>query len=145
MKKDTWQNPIDKDKITETPSTLPYAHTVGGAVIKPEDKGKIKGRAMAAMEQQTDRQLAQIKKQIDLLAEQAKAIQKRVEVSNMIYMAEMGFEPLVGHIYHVYEKENDQYVLSMLSPSDWGKSFPYKEHISAAQLLADHTWELLDF
>ena len=32
-------NPIDKDKITETPSLLPYAHTIGGVVIRPEDVG----------------------------------------------------------------------------------------------------------
>ena len=46
-------NPIDPDKITETPSTLPYAHHSGSALIKPEDRGKIKGRALSAMDHQT--------------------------------------------------------------------------------------------
>ena len=40
-------NPIDKDKIAENPHLLPYAHTVGGALVKPEDKGRIKGRAVS--------------------------------------------------------------------------------------------------
>jgi hypothetical protein len=35
-------NPIDKDKVAENPGLLPYAHTAGGAVIRPEDKGKIR-------------------------------------------------------------------------------------------------------
>ncbi len=42
-----------RDKITTTPSTLPYAHNVGSAVIKPEDKGKIKGLAVSAMHEQS--------------------------------------------------------------------------------------------
>ena len=36
-------NPIDKDKIAKDPHLLPYAHTVGGAIIKPIDKGRAKG------------------------------------------------------------------------------------------------------
>ena len=42
-------NPIDKDKIAENPHLLPYAHTVGGSVIKPIDKGRTKGLALDAM------------------------------------------------------------------------------------------------
>ena len=57
------QNPIDKDKITEIPHILPYGHSVGGALVKPEDKGKIKGRAIAAMNQQTEMHLDQIREQ----------------------------------------------------------------------------------
>ena len=58
--KEEFVNPIDPDKIAENPHLLPYAHTVGGAVIKPEDTGKLKGRALSAMNQQTDMQLSQI-------------------------------------------------------------------------------------
>ena len=36
-----------KEKTTETPGILPYAHHAGSAIIKPEDKGKITGRAVA--------------------------------------------------------------------------------------------------
>ena len=57
-------NPIDPDKITENPHSLEYGHHVGSAVIKAEDVGKQKGRALAAMEHQTDQQLNQIYWQI---------------------------------------------------------------------------------
>ena len=56
------------------------------------------------MEQQTNMQLNQIRKQIDLLAQQAQAIQKRVEVSTIIYSAEIGFKPLIAHTYHLYQR-----------------------------------------
>ena len=63
--KEEFINPIDKDKIAENPGLLPYAHTVGGSVIKPIDEGRVKGNALAAMEQQTDMQMAQLYKQME--------------------------------------------------------------------------------
>ncbi len=134
-------NPIDPDKVTDSPHNLPYAHTVGGVQIRPIDKGRAKGRAVTAMYKQTDMQLEQIKKQIELLARQAKAIQGRVAVSEMIYNAEMNFEPLIGFTYHLYERSDQDYVLSMVSPREWGKNPPYK-FIATVELLADHTWEV---
>lgn len=135
-------NPIDQDKVAENPALLPYAHTVGGAVIKPIDKGKVKGRAMMAMQEQTDMQMDQIKQQIQLLAEQAQAIQKRVEISQKIYEAAVGFEPLISHIYHLYEKEDGTWLLSMVSPQEWGASIPFSAFLGSVKLLADHTWDL---
>ncbi len=135
------ENPIDKDKITETPSTLEYAHTVGSAVVKPIDKGKVKGRAVSAMVDQTNRQLHQIHEQINVLAKQAKAIRRRAEISEQIYLSEMNFEPLIGHTYYLYQKENLKFVLSMLSPEEWGRSLKY-EFVAEVDLLSDHTWDI---
>ncbi len=135
-------NPIDIDKVAENPGLLPYAHTVSGAVVKPEDKGKIRGRAMAAMVQQTDRQMQQLYKQMEVLANQAKELQRRVQVSEMIYAADMGSEPLVGHTYHLYKKNDGGHVLSMVAPTEWGRSFKYAAHIATVTLMADHTWDV---
>lgn len=131
-----------KEKTTDQPGLLPYAHQSGSAIIKPEDKGKITGRAVAAMHSQTDMQMAQIYQQMSLLAEQAKLIQKRVEVSERIYQSSMSFEPLINHVYYLYEKEDGTDFLSMVAPEEWGRS---KKFIFVAEikLLADHTWEIL--
>lgn len=141
-KKETFVNPIDPEKVAENPGLLPYAHHVGSTSIKPIDKGRVKGRAMLAMEQQTSKQLEQIHGQIKTLAEQAKRLQERVEVSQRIYEADMNFEPLTGHTYHLYEKENGGYVLSMIGPNEWGRSTPFKSHLSNVTLMADHTWDV---
>ncbi len=138
------ENPIDKDKITENPSTLPYAHTVGGAVIKPTKTAVIKSRSLSAMEDQTNRQLNQIKKQIELLAHQAQEIQSRIEISKKIYLAEINFKPLMGHIYHLYEKDTGDWVLSMVAPNEWGNKLPFAAFVSTVKLLSDHTWEVID-
>lgn len=142
-KKEDFKNPIDPEKITENPSTLPYAHTVGGAVIKPTKQGVIRSKAVSAMEEQTDQQLAQIKKQIDLLAEQAQAIQDRKALAQIIYAAKMSFKPEIGHIYHLYLNEAEEYVLSMIGPDEWSKP-KFKDFVASVRLMADHTWEITE-
>ncbi|HCQ29810.1 MAG TPA: DUF2452 domain-containing protein [Flavobacteriales bacterium] len=144
MSEKEFTNPIDKDKITETPSTLPYAHHVGSAIIKPEDKGRIKGRAMAAMVEQTNSQMQQIYEQMQLLAQQAKKLEQRVLVSEKIYNAEMNFQPVIGHTYYLYRRKNGKQVLSMVAPENWGKTIPFEAFEAKVKLLADHTWEVLD-
>lgn len=135
---------IDPDKVAENPHLLPYAHTVGGAVIKPEDKGRLKGRAVTAMYEQTDLQFQQIKEQIALLAQQAQHLQHRVKISEDIYGADMNFEPIIGRTYHLYYRKNtEQPVLSMVAPAEWGKKCPYT-FAATVKLLADHTWEILE-
>lgn len=132
-----------KEKTTDMPGLLPYAHQSGSAIIKPEDKGKITGRAVAAMHSQTDMQMAQIYQQMQLLADQAKLIQKRVEISERIYKTAMGFEPLINHHYFLYEKEDGSDFLSLVAPEEWGRKRKYSKFIAEIRLLADHTWEII--
>ncbi|MCR9015743.1 DUF2452 domain-containing protein [Aquiflexum gelatinilyticum] len=132
-----------KEKTTDIPGLLPYAHQSGSAIIKPEDKGKITGRAVAAMHSQTDMQMAQIYQQMQLLAEQAKLIQNRVEISERIYKTSMGFEPLINHHYFLYEKEDGSDFLSLVAPEEWGRKSKFSKFIAEIKLLADHTWEII--
>lgn len=141
--KKAFKNPIDPDKITEMPGLLEYAHHVGSGVIKPEDKGKIKGRAVAAMHEQTGAQMQQIFEQMKTLAQQAKAINDRLAISERIYQAEMRFDPLIGRTYYLYTK-GEKDILTMVSPNEWGHKMPYDDYIASVKLLSDHTWEVLE-
>ena len=144
MAEKEFQNPIDSDKITENPHSLEYPHHAGSALVQPEDRGKIKGRALSAMEHQTDMQLNQIYEQMQLLAEQAKKLQDRKNISEFIYQAEIRFEPLINHTYHLYIKENGQYILSMIAPNQWGRTKNDFNFMATLRLLADHTWDVLE-
>ena len=135
-------NPIDKDKVAENPGLLEYPHHIGGIVIKPEDNGKIKSRALTAMREQTNIQMAQIQKQVELLAQQANELKERVEMSEKIYMADLSFEPLIGHTYHLYMKEGS-YKLLLIGPDDWVKLPKTLEYIGTVKMLGDHTWEII--
>jgi hypothetical protein len=136
-------NPIDEDKIAENPHLLPYAHTLGGAIIKPLDKGRIKGLAMSAMYEQTGDKLNQIKEQIDLLVQQAQDIHDRIDLSEKIYEAKYSFKPIIGQQYFLYQQD-EEYVLSMISPTEWGKKGAPYEYLASAKVLSDHTWEITD-
>ena len=121
-------------------SVLPYSASVAGALIKPNEEGMIKHKALTAMEEQTNMQLNQIRKQIELLALQAQEIQKRKDLSLMIYDARLSFKPNIGQTYYLYEKKDGDHMLSLVSPKEWGGSGPFKKFIAAVKLLADHTW-----
>jgi hypothetical protein len=137
-------NPIDSDKITEIPGTISFPHHVGSAVVKPEDKGKIKGRAMMAMRDQTQREMSQLYEQMQVLVRQAEEIKDRVEVSEKIYCSTINFEPVINHIYYLYEKEDGVNILSMISPEEWGENIPFKKYLARIKLLSDHTWDVLE-
>lgn len=140
-------NQIDLDKLkektTDIPGLLEYAHSVGGFSVVPTNEGQIKSQALQAMGEQTQMQLDQIFEQMQLLAKQAKELKERAEVSQMIYKAKMSFKPIIGKTYYLYLKKDGENILSLVSPSEWGKSHPYKEFVSAVKLLADHTWKII--
>jgi len=122
-------------------SVLPYAASVSGAVVKATEQGVIRHQALSAMEEQTNMQLTQIRQQIELLAIQAKEIYKRKELSMMIYEADLNFAPVIGKVYHLYEREDGSHLVSLIGPKEWGRKVPYKKFIASVQLLADHTWK----
>jgi hypothetical protein len=131
-----------REQASENAALLPYASTRGSALVKPEDQGKIKGNAIMAMEQQTDIQMQQIVQQMKTLTEQAKAIQNRKIISERIYLAEMRFEPIIGKVYYLYEK-NGANIMSLVAPEEWGRSGRHLQYIAKVHLLADHTWDVL--
>ena len=141
--KEAFINPIDEDNVAENPHSLTYGHHRGSVPIIPTKEGDIKHKSLSAMQQQTNSQLMQIKEQMELLAKQATEIKNRIDVSEQIYNAEIRFEPLIAHTYHLYQENETKFLLSMISPNDWGrKKCPYS-FIASVRLLADHTWEII--
>lgn len=136
------KNPIDPDKIAKDPHLLPYAHSIGSAIIRPLDKGRTKGVAMSAMYEQTENQLHQIKEQVETLLAQAQQIHDRIDISERIYLADCGFKPVIGQLYSLYEKSNGSWILSMVSEEEWGNNPPYF-FLAKVKLMHDHTWHII--
>ncbi len=134
----------EKDKIADYPGLIAYAHSVGSAIVKPTDKGRIKGNAISAMHDQTDRQFQQLFEQMQTLVQQANYLKKRVEMSERIYLSTMNFQPVIGKEYYLYQRKSGEDVLSMISVDEWGRSFPYEKYLAKVRLLSDHTWEIIE-
>ncbi|MBL4704921.1 MAG: DUF2452 domain-containing protein [Flavobacteriales bacterium] len=142
--KEEFENPIDKDTVTENPSSLAYPHHRGSLPVAPNKQGEIKIKAMSAMQHQTDQQLMLIKRQMELLAKQASEIQDRVEISERIYGAEIRFKPDILHTYHLYEKDSGKHTLSLIGPTQWGRMDCPFTFVASVKLLGDHTWEIVE-
>lgn len=140
---DTIDLEVMKLKTTNIPGLLEYAHNVGGFSVVPTEKGIIKGRAINAMHEQTQRQMDQIYEQMKLLAKQVNDLKERADVSHLIYDAEMSFQPIIGETYYLYEKKDELQVLSLVSPQEWGKTMPFQKFVAKVKLLADHTWDVI--
>ena len=134
----TWNN---QEVYHKQLSVIPYSTSVSGAVIRANEEGMIRHKALTAMEEQTNMQLEQIRKQIELLAIQAQEIQARKELSMLIYDAKLSFKPVIGHTYFLYERKDGTHLLSLISPKEYGGGAgPYQRFIAPVKLLADHTW-----
>jgi len=65
--------------------------------------------------------------------------QKLVEEYNwnkIIYESEYSFQPISGKTYHLYQRENQSYWLSIIAPQNWNK-----KHIGSFKLLTNGKWE----
>ena len=87
--------------------------------------------------------MEQLRQQMETLVRQAKSLQDRMSVSELIYQADVPFQPVIHHVYHLYQRRKDgTHVLSMISPEEWGPAGPW-DHLATVRLLGDHTWEVL--
>jgi hypothetical protein len=122
----------------------PVPMSVSSPVIKAIDKNKIRAVAVEAMHLQANQQMVLLRKQAELIMQQVKEIEERLKISELIYQAEMRFKPVLGQTYHLYEKDNGVFSMSIIAPDEWGKSNTHKRFVSTVKLLGDHTWEVLD-
>jgi hypothetical protein len=84
-----------------------------------------------------------LRKQAELILQQVREIEERVELSKLVYEAEMRFTPIVGEVYYLYRK-NNRSLLAMIGPQEWGKrGMPYDEYVATVKLLADKTWDII--
>lgn len=132
-----------KLKVTDMPSLLEYAHTIGGFAIVPTNEGQIKSHAREAMKEQTEEQLGLIFEQMKTLARQVQDIKKRVYISDLIYNTKITFTPVIGKCYYLYESVEGSRYMSLISPKEWGDKFD-DIYIAEVRLNADHTWKVID-
>lgn len=137
------QTPESDEPLYQGPQKLaPYPLHVSSPVIKPTDKRLIQGVALETMHKNAQQQIEMLRKQADLIMQQAKEIEERVQVSTLIYKADFRFEPVIGERYFLYKKESS-YVLSPIAPEEWGRVCSYDLWLAEVELLGDKTWEVV--
>ena len=75
--------------------------------------------------------LTEIKKEYDEL------VSKYVD-TKLIYGSDYNFQPIVGGVYYLYERDNGTNFLSIISPKEWDKKY-----LGSYMLLNNGTWDKL--
>ena len=60
-----------------------------------------------------------------------------ISMNERIYQSSYNFQPIVGQIYYLYKKENDNEFLSIISPIEWNNRY---QIIGSYQLQTDGRW-----
>ena len=120
------------DNVAPNPHSLPYASNVGAPVIRPNHSlGGWKIGAVHSANKHYEERFNEIKKELETLAED-------VKWNEIIFNAEMKMKPVIGNIYHLYQKESGKYFMSLFAPHEctWGET-----HKGSFRLNYDNRWE----
>ena len=123
------------DNVAPNPHFLPYASNLGAPVIKPNHSlGTWKTNAVHRANQHYNQRFEKLKKEFEDLAEDFKW-------NEIIFNAEMRMKPVIGNIYHLYQKDNGKYFMSLFAPNEcsWGE-----KHKGTFRLNYDNRWEIVE-
>ena len=70
------------------------------------------------------------------LKEEYKKLIQEYNWTKLVYEATYNFQPIVGHVYYLYEKKDKPLWLSVISPDEWNQ--PY---VGSFKLQTDGKWE----
>ena len=107
----------------------PYATSLGAPVIHTTDTIAWKNRSINKLNHKIEAKYLELKSEYD------KMIQE-FEYNKLIYNAKFTFEPIIGEIYHLYKRENEETFLSIIAPDECN----FKA-IGSFYLNADQIWE----
>ena len=135
-----------EDKDPQRHAGIEYPMEVGAPVFAPikvlEEKDKAANVARQNAKQEYDR----IMEQAEVLMKQAKALQARLDATEMVHSAKFSFNPIHGKIYHLYaDNKNSVNVLIHNGPDDWSCGVPINwTYLMAVKKLGDSTWAVID-
>lgn len=133
---------ILKEKTTDIPGLIAYAHERGGFAITLTSPDEIKSNAVKSMHEQVETQLAMLHERMSVLAKQAQELKNRAIVSSELFEISPGFTPVAGKTYFLYLRATGEKVLSLIAPEEW-KQMPFKEFLASVKYLSDKTWQLV--
>jgi len=114
---------------------LPYGSNLSAPVIKPDHSlGGWKSSAVHSANKHYEERFDKIKKEL-------KALSEEVGWNEIIFNSEMRMKPVIGNIYHLYQKDNQKYFMSLFAPNEctWGE-----QHKGSFRLNYDNRWEKIN-
>ena len=119
-----------KHTLPSAPGLLPYGSNVSAPAIQLPDTDLFRSERGLNASKYFEERLNQLNREYEELVELA-------QQTEMVYRARYNFVPKVGHIYYLYETENE-YLLSLID--NWTR---YK-CVGAYRFTADNIWDKVD-
>jgi hypothetical protein len=79
---------------------------------------------------------------VSVLQKQANDIKRRLDVTDMVYLAEYHFQVVLGKSYWLVENlKKQKIILTPTGPNDWNTGAPEDyNYITKVKYMGDHTW-----
>jgi flavin reductase (DIM6/NTAB) family NADH-FMN oxidoreductase RutF len=121
---------FDDETQTYNANLLPYGTNIGAPSIQASGVSTWINTSVTSFNHT-------FKNKIELIKSDYQALINEYEINDMLYKADMSFEPIVGKVYHLYfsDKKGNNF-LSLIPPSSWKM-----EHIGSYVLNNDKTWK----
>lgn len=120
---------FDEDSQSYNAKLLPYGSNVGAPSIGTNNLSRWKIQGVTSFNHVLKSKVERIKDEYELLAEAYK-------INELLYNAKYEFEPIIGEVYHLYEKDNrDENFLSLVPPNSWKR-----KHIGSFKLNSEKVW-----
>jgi hypothetical protein len=120
------------DKVNLTPNLMTYPHHVAAPKIEPVDLSAFNSLQAHKVTKSLQKRTEEITKLILQLQEDYTA-------NLQLYSAARSFEPVLGNVYHLYEKTDGTHFLSLISPNEWRQKYLY-----SGSLNSDGTWSRVE-
>ena len=135
-----------EDKDPARHAGIEYPMEVGAPVFAPIKVHEEKDKAVNVARQNAKLEYDRIMEQAEVLMKQARALQARLDATEMVHAAKYGFNPIHGKIYHLYiDHRNSVNVLIQNSPTEWSCGIPEGWTYSmAVKKLGDSTWAVVE-
>ncbi|MGY5353107.1 DUF2452 domain-containing protein [Wenyingzhuangia sp. IMCC45533] len=109
-----------------------YGTNVGAPAIKSTDTVAWKNRSISKVNHKVEAKFLELKAEYEKMM-------REFEYNQQIFNAKFSFEPVVGEVYHLYKRENDETFLSMIAPNQCKFN-----HLGSFYLNADQIWEKIN-
>lgn len=120
------------DRVADKKATMPYGDHAGApaiTVIDTESTYKLP---------KTQEASHKLRSRYEELQEEFRKLVETSDDTQRMYNASISFVPIVGQVYHLYQRENGDEWVSMIEPEKF--SGYYHEYVGSYRLATDSVW-----
>jgi hypothetical protein len=117
------------DSFVEDRRLKSYPTEIGSQKFSPDDIQLFKIEKTSKLKHHFSSKFSELQSEYKKLIEE-------ININERLYLAKHSFEPIPGKSYHLYIKENGEF-LSLISPKEWGDRF---EYVGSFEFLSDGRW-----